>query len=106
MAEQARTDADAAHLVAASSEQQSVELRRQLDELQARPTDRGLVLTLGDVLFTSGRADLKTGATGNLDRLVAFLNQYPDRTIAIEATPTVSAVRTTTRGSLSGARTP
>ncbi len=84
MAEQARSDADSARLVAASSEEQSAELRRQIEALQARPTDRGLVLTLGDVLFTSGRADLKTGATGNLNRLVAFLNQYPDRTVAIE----------------------
>jgi outer membrane protein OmpA-like peptidoglycan-associated protein len=84
VAEQARTDADAARLVAASSEQQASELRRQLEELQAKPTDRGLVLTLGDVLFTSGRADLKTAATGNLNKLVAFLNRYPDRTVVIE----------------------
>jgi outer membrane protein OmpA-like peptidoglycan-associated protein len=27
---------------------------------------------------------LKTGATGNLNKLVAFLNEYPDRTAAIE----------------------
>ena len=84
VAEQARTDADAARLDATSSAQQATELRRQIDMLQAKPTDRGLVLTLGDVLFTSGRADLKTGATGNLNKLVAFLNEYPDRTAAIE----------------------
>jgi outer membrane protein OmpA-like peptidoglycan-associated protein len=84
VAEQARTDADTARLDAASSEQQAAELRRQVELLQAKPTDRGLVLTLGDVLFTSGRADLKTGATGNLNKLVAFLNEYPDRTAAIE----------------------
>lgn len=84
VAEQARTDADTARSDAASSEQQATELRRQIDMLQAKPTDRGLVLTLGDVLFTSGRADLKAGATGNLNKLVAFLNEYPDRTAAIE----------------------
>ena len=39
---------------------------------------------MGDVLFASGRADLKTGATTNLNKLVAFLNKYPDRTVAIE----------------------
>jgi outer membrane protein OmpA-like peptidoglycan-associated protein len=38
------------------------QLRRQIDVQQAKPTDRGLVLTLGDVLFTSGRADLKTAS--------------------------------------------
>jgi outer membrane protein OmpA-like peptidoglycan-associated protein len=42
-----------------------------------------LVLTLGDVLFTSGRADLKPGAMGNLNELVNFLVKYPDRTVAI-----------------------
>jgi outer membrane protein OmpA-like peptidoglycan-associated protein len=59
-------------------------LQRQIDVLQARPTDRGLVLTLGDVLFETGRSGLKMGATGNLNRLVAFLNEYPDRTALIE----------------------
>jgi outer membrane protein OmpA-like peptidoglycan-associated protein len=52
--------------------------------LQAKQTDRGLVLTLGDVLFTTGRADLKPGAAGNLDKLVAFLNKYPDRGVTIQ----------------------
>lgn len=88
----ARTqEADAAHLAAASSEEaaaksaeQAAEFQRQLAELQAKPTDHGLVLTLGDVLFETGRADLKAGATGNLARLVTFLNRYPDRTVAIE----------------------
>ncbi len=83
-ADHARGDADAAHLAAASSEQQATELQRQIDVLQARPTDRGLVLTLGDVLFESGRADFKSGATSNLKKLVAFLGRYPDRTVAIE----------------------
>ena len=83
-ADQARSEADAAHVAAASSEQQATELQRQIEALQAKATDRGLVLTLGDVLFASGRADLKTGATSNLNKLVAFLNKYPDRTVAIE----------------------
>ena len=84
MADQARREADDAHAAAANSDQQATELQRQLDVLQAKPTDHGLVLTLGDVLFTSGRADLKAGATGNLDRLVAFLEKYPERSVAIE----------------------
>ena len=64
--------------------EQSAELQRQIDALQAKVTDRGIVLTLGDVLFTSGRADLKASASGNLNKLVAFLNQYPNRTVMIE----------------------
>src|SRR4030095_7066479 len=49
----------------------------------AEATDRGLVLTLGDVRFTSGQADLQVGATSNLNKLVVFLNKYPDRSIMI-----------------------
>jgi hypothetical protein len=59
-ADQARDDAaSAAKVAAASSEQQAAELQRQIDVLQAKPTERGLVLTLGDVPFTTGRAALK-----------------------------------------------
>jgi outer membrane protein OmpA-like peptidoglycan-associated protein len=83
-ADQSRADADAARAAAASSQQQSAELQRQIDEMHAKVTDRGVVLTLGDVLFTSGQADLKTAATGNLNKLVTFLNTYPNRTVVVE----------------------
>ena len=83
-ADQARTDATVAQLAAANSEQQAAELQRQIDALHAKPTDRGLVLTLGDVLFTTGKADLKSGATGNLNKLATFLDKYPDRNVAIQ----------------------
>src|SRR6185436_11406333 len=81
---QARSDADAALLAANVSEQQASELQRQLEILQAKPTDRGLVLTLGDTLFATGNSQIKSGATANLDRLGDFLNEYPNRTAAIE----------------------
>jgi len=80
----ARSDADAAQLAANVSQQQAAELQRQLEIMQARPTDRGLVLTLGDTLFATGRAELKAGASANLDRLAEFMAQYPQRTAAIE----------------------
>lgn len=80
----ARSEADAANSAALSSQQEAVELRQKIEELQAKETDRGLVLTLGDVLFTSGEASLKTGATANLNKLIAFLNEYPSRTAMIE----------------------
>lgn len=60
------------------------ELQRQIDALQAEATERGIVLTLGDVLFTSGSAELQPGGYDNLDRLVNFLNEYPDRDVLIE----------------------
>lgn len=81
----ARTrEVDAAREATVDAKEQNAELQRQIDALQARPTDRGLVLTLGDVLFASGRAELKPGAEHNLSQLVTFLGKYPARTVTIE----------------------
>ena len=43
-----------------------------------------LVLTLGDVLFSSGTATLNGGGDGHLDKLAGFLNRYPARTAIID----------------------
>lgn len=67
-----------------SANQKNDALQAQLLALQGKQTDRGMVLTLGDVLFSTGRADLKAGGTSKLDRLAAFLAQAPDRTVRIE----------------------
>lgn len=83
-ADAAQVAANAAQMAATNSQHEATELQRQIDELNAKPTDRGLVVTLGDVLFTSGQADLKASASGNLNKLVAFLNEYPSRTVMIE----------------------
>jgi len=55
-----------------------------MDDLKAEVTDRGLVLTLGDVLFATGSADLQSGANSNLDKLVTFLNEHPERKVLVE----------------------
>ncbi len=80
----AQAVAASAQQQAASAQQQTADLQREIDALRAKPTDQGLVLTLGDVLFATGRADLKPGAIADVDRLVTFLNKYPDRTVTIE----------------------
>jgi outer membrane protein OmpA-like peptidoglycan-associated protein len=87
-ADLAHAEADATRVAAADAASEAAlkagDMQRQIDALQAKTTERGIVLTLGDVLFTSGRADLKAGAASNLDRLVTFLGQNPDRTVEIE----------------------
>jgi outer membrane protein OmpA-like peptidoglycan-associated protein len=55
----------------------SAEVRGKLTRLQGDAN-------LGDVLFTTGKGGLKSAAAGNLNRLVAFLGQYPNRTVLIE----------------------
>lgn len=74
---EARKRAEAASMEAKGLEQ-------ELADLKAKKTDRGFVLTLGDVLFATAKADLMPGAHRTIDRLAAFLNKYPDRKVVVE----------------------
>jgi outer membrane protein OmpA-like peptidoglycan-associated protein len=66
------------------AQQRATTLEQELAELKAKKTDRGMVLTLGDVLFDTGLANLKPGAYATIDRLAAVLKQAPDRRVTIE----------------------
>lgn len=56
----------------------------QIRELNAKQTKRGLVVTLGDVLFNSGKSELKAGGSRNVQKVADFLMQYPKRSVLIE----------------------
>jgi outer membrane protein OmpA-like peptidoglycan-associated protein len=60
------------------------QLQSEVDQLKATPTQRGLVLTLGDVLFDTGKAQLNSGADRKLDQLAQFLNEHKDRRVQID----------------------
>ncbi|MFP4683626.1 MAG: OmpA family protein [Ectothiorhodospira sp.] len=47
-------------------------------------TSRGMVLTLGDVLFDLGRAELKPGAARTIKRLSEFLEDHPNHVALVE----------------------
>jgi outer membrane protein OmpA-like peptidoglycan-associated protein len=64
--------------------QEAARLKAEVDELKAKPTPRGLVLTLGDVLFDTGRAELNPGAGRKLDQLAQFLSEHKDRRVQID----------------------
>lgn len=66
------------------SVQQGQFLGEQMVSLAASETDRGLVMTLGDVLFDAGRSELKASANRTILKLVQFLQINPRRTIRIE----------------------
>jgi outer membrane protein OmpA-like peptidoglycan-associated protein len=83
-ATEARAAAETARLSAEALRLQAEELAKKVSELEARPTDRGLVLTLGDVLFDFGQASLKPGGMQTVNQLGDFLNEYPERHILIE----------------------
>lgn len=67
-----------------SAEQQVQTLQQQLASMQARQTDRGIVVTVGDVLFDTGQATLQPGAVDEVVRLGTFLRENPDRAVRIE----------------------
>lgn len=83
-AEVARMEADTARMAAAQAQQRAAALESEIMAMHARETERGLLLTLGDVLFETGKANLKPGTVADLDQLAAFLAKYPDRTVTIE----------------------
>lgn len=71
-----------AELVKARREAQ--DLQKQMAALQAEKTERGMVLTLGDVLFDINEATLAPGAARNIDKIASFMQNYPDRHAVIE----------------------
>jgi outer membrane protein OmpA-like peptidoglycan-associated protein len=80
----ARLEAEKAQEKARELAARAEELSRQVSELEARETERGLVVTLGDLLFDTGEAQLKEGGARAVDKLAAFLNEYPERNVLIE----------------------
>lgn len=83
-AEAARMAAAAQLAAAQAAEAKAARLQSQLTELEAKQTERGMVLTLGDVLFDSGQAELKSGAFNTIDRLATFMRENPERTLLVE----------------------
>jgi outer membrane protein OmpA-like peptidoglycan-associated protein len=75
---------DDAKIARDQATENSARLQAEVDALKAKPTDRGLVLTLGDVLFETGSATLSSGAGRNMDRLVQFLTDHPERMVQID----------------------
>jgi outer membrane protein OmpA-like peptidoglycan-associated protein len=83
-AEQAQQQAALARAQAANANEHAQALQAALAELQARPTDRGMVVTMGDLLFDTGSAHLKPGGERIVDNLADFMRTYPQRRVAIE----------------------
>ena len=83
-AEQARKEAEAKAREAEQARTEMEQLSRELSDLKAKQTERGIVLTMGDVLFESGKATLSSEAVRNVEKLAGFLQQHPARNLLIE----------------------
>jgi len=86
----AQAEAATDRAVAATDQAQAATARAQvleqeLADLKAKDTERGLVMTLQEgVLFEYNKAELKPGAMRNLEPLLTFLREHPDRALLIE----------------------
>jgi len=83
-AKNARSDAASSAVDTAAAVARADQLDAQLTEMQGQRTDRGVVVTLGDVLFASGQSTLQEGSGRSIERLTAFLSAHPSRTVRIE----------------------
>lgn len=83
-AEQARIQAEARAREAERAKAEVDELLSQLSDLKAKQTERGIVLTMGDVLFGFDKATLSPVAFRNVDKLADFLRKHPNRSVLIE----------------------
>ena len=87
--QQARDEAQQARAQAQSAQQQLASERQQYKQLQqeqlgAHQTDQGMVVTLGNVLFSTGKATLQPGAHLQLERLASYLKDHPKQRVLIE----------------------
>lgn len=60
------------------------ELQATVEDLQAQQTERGTVLTLRNVLFDFGKAEVKPGAERSIEQLAAYLEESADRRLLVE----------------------
>lgn len=79
---QMRLDVRTSQLKEASEE--IARQKRELEELNAKESERGLVITLGDVLFRTNMATLEPGGRRNIQKMADFLAQYPKYKALIE----------------------
>lgn len=80
----AHRSADDARMDTRDAQAKNAQLESQLKALNARQTPRGIVITIGDVLFDTDKAELKAGGMRNMEKLVDFLKDNPQRKAMIE----------------------
>jgi len=83
-ADQARTDAENAEAAKSDAQARASALAAQLADLQAKQTERGIVITFGDVLFSTDSANLTAQGMAVAQRLADVLRDNPDRTVLAE----------------------
>lgn len=55
-----------------------------LTDISATDTERGLVITMGSILFELNESELKSSSKNTVAKIADFLNQYPERDVLVE----------------------
>jgi len=79
-----RLRAEQAAGTANAAQERVRQLEAQLRDIEGKQTERGLLVTLGDVLFAFNKAELTPQAGPRLDKLATFLKQFPQRKLLVE----------------------
>jgi outer membrane protein OmpA-like peptidoglycan-associated protein len=80
----AKGDAAEAQRQTAEAQARAASLEAQLADLAAKKTERGIVITLGDVLFATDQAQLNPDGIRTAQKLASVLQQHPQRSVLIE----------------------
>ncbi|UTY60373.1 OmpA family protein [Massilia sp. erpn] len=90
-AEQAKRSAEQAQMQAANAtaaqrdaQAQAERLAAQLADLQAKKTERGTIITFGDVLFNVDQSQLTAQGMAVARKLADVLQQNPERSVLVE----------------------
>lgn len=83
--ETARAQARQAQVEADQAREREEQARHELENLQARQTSQGMVLTLSSsLLFATGRDTLEPGAMPAINSVAAFLHEHPMVKLRVE----------------------
>jgi outer membrane protein OmpA-like peptidoglycan-associated protein len=69
---------------AANAQLRNTQLEAQLADLAAKKTERGMVITMGDVLFSTDQARLTATGIATAQKLATFLQNNPQRNVLVE----------------------
>lgn len=81
---EAQRVADEARAKTAEAQARAAMLEAQLNDLAAKKTERGIIITLGDVLFGTDKSNLTPNGIATAQKLADVLKQNPMRKVLVE----------------------
>lgn len=83
-AQRAQGEASEAQRKTQEAQARAAQLEAQLADLAAKKTERGMIITLGDVLFATNQARLNAEGMRTAQKLANVLQNNPERIVLIE----------------------